>query len=467
MAKKKQAETRKPWGGRFAAPTDKLVEQFSASVHFDKRLAPYDVRGSIAHARMLGEVGLISKKEAKAIELGLRDILDEIEAGSFVFDPALEDVHMNIEARLIEKLGDVGAKLHTARSRNDQVALDLRMFVKDAIGTAAMALGRLQRALVELAEANLDVTVPGYTHLQHAQPVLFAHHLLAYVEMFERDSERLCDALKRVDVMPLGACAVAGTTLPIDREMVAKELGFAAVARNSMDAVSDRDFALEYLADLALIGVHLSRLGEELVLWASSEFGFITLSDAFSTGSSALPQKRNPDVAELVRGHGGQVVGNLVSLLVTMKGLPLSYNRDMQHDKVPVFEATDAVLASLDVMARMMPTLRVNREALARQLDDDSIVAVDVAEYLVGKGVPFRRAHEIVGRLVAVAERKGTALRGVTLAEFRKEADVFEADVQELLDVQRSLARKASAGSTAPAMVKKELQRWKRRLTET
>ncbi len=464
MAKKVKAKTRKPWGGRFSQATDPLVEAFSASVHFDQRLAPYDIRGSIAHARMLGEVGLITKKEAKAIERGLREIHGEIESGSFVFDPALEDVHMNIEARLIEKLGEVGAKLHTARSRNDQVALDLRMFVKDAIGEIAAALRRLQRSLVEVAEANLDVIMPGYTHLQRGQLVLFAHHMLAYVEMLERDAERLGDALKRVDVLPLGACAVAGTTLPIDRAMVAEALGFARVARNSMDAVSDRDFAVEYVADLALNGVHLSRLGEELVLWSSSEFGFITLGEAFCTGSSMLPQKQNPDVPELVRGRCGQLVGGLVSLLTTMKGLPLSYNRDMQHDKEPVFQATDIVLSSLEVMARMMPTLRVNRDAVARTLEDDSIQAVDVAEYLVRKGVPFRRAHEIVGRIVAASERKGIRLRELALEELREHADAFDADVYELLDVERSLERKASAGSTAPAMVKKEVRRWKRRL---
>jgi len=301
MAKKAKAKTRKPWGGRFSEATDSLVEAFSASVHFDQRLAVYDVRGSIAHARMLGETGIITKKEAAAVERGLRAILDEIEAGSFVFDPALEDVHMNIEARLIDTLGDVGAKLHTARSRNDQVALDLRMFVKDAIGEMAAALRRLQSSLVTVAEANIEVVMPGYTHLQHGQLVLLAHHLLAYVEMLERDAERLGETLKRVDVMPLGACAVAGTSLPIDREMVARELGFSAVARNSVDAVSDRDFVIEYLADVAVIGVHLSRLGEELVLWSSSEFGFIKLGDAFCTGSSMLPQKRNPDVPEADR----------------------------------------------------------------------------------------------------------------------------------------------------------------------
>jgi argininosuccinate lyase len=466
MAKKAKAKARKPWAGRFTERTDALVEEFTASVHFDKRLAPYDVRGSIAHARMLGAVGLISKKEADAIERGLREILDEIESGSFVFDPALEDVHMNIEARLIEKLGDVGAKLHTARSRNDQVALDLRLFVRDAIAEITAALRRLQRSLIEVAEANRDVIIPGYTHLQHAQLVLVAHHLLAYVEMFERDAERLADALTRVDVMPLGACAVAGTTLPIDREMVAKELRFARVARNSMDAVSDRDFAIEYLAAVALIGVHLSRLGEELVLWSTNEFGFITLGEGFCTGSSMLPQKRNPDVAELVRGASGQLVGDLVSLLTTMKALPLSYNRDMQHDKQPVFRSTDSVLSSLNVMARMLPTLRVNREAVARALEDDTILAVDLVEYLVRKGVAFRRAHEQVGALVAVAERQHKRLRELTLEELRKQADSFDADVFAYLDAARSLERKASSGSTAPAMVKAELGRWRRKLGE-
>ncbi len=466
MAKKAKAKTRKPWGGRFSEATDSLVEAFSASVHFDQRLAVYDVRGSIAHARMLGETGIITKKEAAAVERGLRAILDEIEAGSFVFDPALEDVHMNIEARLIDTLGDVGAKLHTARSRNDQVALDLRMFVKDAIGEMAAALRRLQSSLVTVAEANIEVVMPGYTHLQHGQLVLLAHHLLAYVEMLERDAERLGETLKRVDVMPLGACAVAGTSLPIDREMVARELGFSAVARNSVDAVSDRDFVIEYLADVAVIGVHLSRLGEELVLWSSSEFGFIKLGDAFCTGSSMLPQKRNPDVPELVRGHAGGLIGELVSVLTTMKGLPLSYNRDMQHDKLPVFRATDTALASLEVMARTVGSLQVNKDAVARALEDDTVLAVDVAEYLVRKGVAFRRAHGIVGRIVAAAEREGKKLRELSLDELRRESDAFGRDVYEVLDVTRSLASKASSGSTAPAMVRKELRRWKRRLKD-
>jgi len=466
MAKKTTKKPRKLWGGRFAEETDTLVEAFSASVDFDKRLAHYDIRGSIAHARMLGQVGLISKKEAKAIERGLREIRSEIESGTFVFDPALEDVHMNIEARLTDKLGDTGAKLHTARSRNDQVALDFRLFIKDAIGEIVAALRRLQAALVHVAGANLDVILPGYTHLQHGQLVLLAHHMLAYVEMCERDVARLHDTLTRVDVMPLGACAVAGTTLPIDRDMVARELGFSAVARNSIDAVSDRDFAIEYLSALALIGVHLSRLGEELVLWTTSEFGFVRLGEAFCTGSSMLPQKRNPDVPELVRGLSGQLIGKLVALLTTVKGLPLSYNRDLQHDKQPVFQATDIVLSSLEVMARMMPTLRVNRQAVARALEDDSILAVDIAEYLVLKGVPFRRAHQIVGGVVAVAEQQQKKLRELTLDELRAHADTFDADVFDLLDVEGSLERKASTGSTAPAMVKKEVQRWKRRLKE-
>jgi len=463
MAKRAQQKPRKLWGGRFTEATDALVEAFSASVDFDQRLARYDVQGSLAHAHMLGEVGLISRREAKAIRRGLLEILDEIESGAFEFDPGLEDVHMNIEARLIDRLGDVGAKLHTARSRNDQVALDLRLFLRDAVGEIGAALRRLQRALVELADANSDVIMPGYTHLQRGQLVLLAHHLLAYVEMFERDAERLLDALKRINVLPLGACAVAGTTLPIDRELVAEALGFPKIAANSIDAVSDRDFAVEYLADLALIALHLSRLGEELVLWSSSEFAFIRIGEAFCTGSSMLPQKRNPDVAELVRGQSGQVIGALVALLTTMKGLPLSYNRDMQHDKEPVFKATDLVLASLEVVARMLPTITVNRDVLARTLDDDSILAVDVAEYLVRKGVPFRRAHAVVGGIVGAAERAGKKLRELTLDEWRARHEAFDEEVFGLLDAKRSLERKASLGSTAPIMVKRELRRWKRR----
>ncbi|MBN1917599.1 MAG: argininosuccinate lyase [Verrucomicrobia bacterium] len=464
MAKKAKGRPRKLWGGRFTEATDALVEAFSASVDFDKRLARYDVQGSVAHAHMLGEVGLITRKEAAAIRRGLIEILEEIESGAFEFDPALEDVHMNIEARLIDRLGATGAKLHTARSRNDQVALDLRLFLRDAVGEIVAALRRLQHALVGLAEANADVIMPGYTHLQRGQLVLVAHHLLAYVEMFERDAERLLDALKRINVLPLGACAVAGTTLPIDRKLVAEALGFPMIAANSIDAVSDRDFVIEYLADLALIAVHLSRLGEELVLWSSSEFAFIRIGEAFCTGSSMLPQKRNPDVAELVRGHSGRVIGALVALLTTMKGLPLSYNRDMQHDKEPVFKATDVILASLEVVARMVPTIAVNREVLERALEDDSVLAVDVAEYLVRKGVPFRRAHEIVGAVVGAAERAGKKLREVTLDEWRRHERVFDKDVFGLLDAKRSLDRKTSRGSTAPNMVKREIGRWKRRL---
>lgn len=452
------------WGGRFTKKPQESAHRFTSSLAFDRRLAEHDIAGSIAHARMLGRCKIIAAEEARELEAGLERVRAGLASGEMTLDPASEDVHTEIERLLGEHIGALAGKLHTARSRNDQVALDLRLFVKDAIGEVTAGLRRLQQAIVAVAEAHLDVIMPGYTHLQHGQLVLLAHHCLAYVEMLDRDVERLDDALKRVDVMPLGACAVAGTTLPIDRAKVAEALGFSIVARNSVDAVSDRDFAVEYLADLALVGVHLSRLGEELVLWSTSEFGFITLGEAFCTGSSMLPQKRNPDVPELVRGHAGRLVGNLVSLLTTIKALPLSYNRDMQHDKQPVFQSTDIVLSSLEVLARMMPTLRVNRDALRRAVEDDAMLAVDLAEYLVTKGVPFRRAHEIVGRVVATAERKRKRLRDLTLDQLRAHSDAFDKNACELLNVERSLDRKASTGSTAPTMVRNEVRRWKRRL---
>ncbi|MBI2458854.1 MAG: argininosuccinate lyase, partial [candidate division NC10 bacterium] len=390
---------KKPWGGRFEAETHGQVEAFTASIHFDQRLAPHDIAGSIAHARMLQKCGILSKAEVDAIVAGLEEILKEIERGEFRTDPALEDIHMHIERRLVEKIGDVGGKLHTARSRNDQVALDLRLYLREAIGKIRDQIRSLQEALVAEAEVHLGTVMPGYTHLQRAQPILLAHHLLAYFEMFQRDRDRFADCLTRVNVLPLGAGALAGTTLPIDRAYVAKLLNFPKVAANSVDAVADRDFAVEFLAGCAVLAMHVSRLAEELVLWASAEFGFIELPDAFATGSSMMPQKKNPDVAELARGKAGRVYGSLLALLTMLKGLPLSYNRDLQEDKEPVFDAVDTIRQTLDVLPPMLKAIKFRPERMRAAAAEGFLNATDLAEYLVTKGVPFREAHDTVGRI--------------------------------------------------------------------
>lgn len=461
----KKKSSNKLWGGRFSEGAHPLLEEYTASVHFDCRLAPYDIRGSIAHAKMLHKIGLLSSREKNALVRGLKEIEREIEKGTFRFDPSLEDVHMNVEARLTEKVGEVGKKLHTARSRNDQVALDFRMYVKEEIGQVTAHLRALQQTLLGLAERNREVIFPGYTHLQQAQPVLLAHHILAYVCMFERDKERLRDAYRRTDVMPLGSGALAGTSIPIDREFVAKELGFSQISDNSMDAVSDRDFAIEYLSALTLIGVHVSRLAEELVLWSSSEFGFIEIGDAFCTGSSMLPQKKNPDIAELARGKTGPLLGNLVSLVTTMKGLPLSYNRDMQEDKSPVFESSDIVKATLDVFAAMMETVKVKEECVARAMKGGYLQAVDLAEYLVKKGLPFRESHNVVGKLVAYAIEKRKGLDALTGEELRQFSPLFAEDTLRLTDPAASVRSKTSYGGTSPASVAAQIRSWKNRLS--
>ncbi len=442
------------------------MERYTASIHFDKRLYPFDIRGSIAHAKMLHRIGLLSRREQDLLVRGLEKIRTEIESGQFPFDPALEDIHMNIEARLTEKVGEAGKKLHTARSRNDQVALDLRMYVKHEILEVTRGLRRLQRALVELAERNRAVVFPGYTHLQQAQPILLAHHLLAYVAMFERDKQRLGDAYRRTDVMPLGSGALAGTSIPIDRKFVAKELGFSRISENSMDAVSDRDFAIEYLGALTLIGVHLSRLAEELVLWSSTEFGFVEIGDRFCTGSSMLPQKKNPDVPELARGKSGKLLGNLVSLVTTMKGLPLSYNRDMQEDKQPVFESTDIIKATLDVFSKMMETVSVKADSIARAMKGGYLQAVDLAEYLVKKGIPFRESHGIVGKIVSYAVEKGKALDELSGEELRKFSPRLGDEAVRLLDVRASVRSKTSYGGTSARSVAAQMRSWKTRLSK-
>jgi argininosuccinate lyase len=442
--------------GRFSKPADKAVAQYTASLPFDFRLYRQDIAGSIAHAGMLAKQGIISEEEAAQITSGLEAIRQEIEKGKFEFKTELEDIHMAIESRLIEKAGEAGRKLHTARSRNDQVSLDTRLFTREAITDTLNGIKKLQRALLEQAEANIEVVMPGYTHLQVAQPVLLAHHLLAYFEMLQRDAERFNDCLKRVDVMPLGSGALAGVAYDIDREFLAKELGFSRISRNSLDAVSDRDFILEYEAAASICMMHLSRLAEEIVLWSSAEFDFIELDDAYATGSSIMPQKKNPDVAELARGKTGRVYGSLMALLTTMKGLPLAYNRDMQEDKQGLFDAVDTILTTLEVMAGMVSTLKVKSENTARAVERGYILATDLADYLVKKGESFRTAHEIVGKLVSYAAGKGKSFAELGLNEYKKFSSKFGEDVRKI-SIKSSLAARDVVGGTAPKRVRQAL----------
>ena len=438
--------------GRFKKEADKLVEDYTTSLPFDWRLYPYDIAGSIAHAHMLGKQGIIPEKDADAIVDGLTAIKQEIERGEFPFQPELEDIHMNIESRLIELIGEVGGKLHTARSRNDQVALDMRLFARDAIASTIEELADFQRALLALAEANKGVVIPGYTHLQVAQPVLLAHHLLAYFEMFRRDGERFNDCLKRTDVMPLGSGALAGVAHNIDRDFVAKELGFAVVSANSLDAVSDRDFILEYQAAASFCMMHLSRLAEEIIVWSSAEFAFIELDEAYATGSSIMPQKKNPDVAELARGKVGRVYGHLVALLTTMKALPLAYNRDLQEDKEGFFDSVETLLSTLEVFGGMVKTMKISEANARKSLEKGYILATDLADYLVKKGEAFRSAHEKVGKLVSYAIEKDKSLAKLTLAEYKKFSPLFADDVFSIT-VESSLAARDIPGGTAPKQV--------------
>lgn len=448
---------KKPWGGRFQEPTDREVVAFTASIHFDRRLYRQDIAGSIAHARMLASRKIITRKEEKAIVAGLNAIEADIEKGRFVFDPEDEDIHMAIEKSLIERIGETGGKLHTGRSRNDQVALDVRLYLRDEIGRVLALLSGLKRALAGLARREIKTVMPGYTHLQKAQPVLLSHHLLAYWEMLDRDEGRLRDCAKRVDVLPLGAAAIAGTGLPIDRRQVAALLNFPAVSANSMDAVSDRDFVSEFIFAACMIMMHLSRFCEDLILWSSGEFGFVEISDAFTTGSSIMPQKKNPDVAELIRGKTGRVYGNLVSLLTLLKGLPMTYNRDLQEDKEPLFDTVDTVKACVKNLTSMIGNLRFDRSRMREGAAAGYATATDLAEYLVMKGVPFRESHGIVGRLVAYSIDSGKALPELTLGEFRKFYRGFGSDVYECLKVENAVNAKSSYGGTAEKMVLKRL----------
>ncbi len=453
------------WKGRFEKETSKLVQAYGESVSFDWRLFAQDVRGSIAHARGLERIGVLTTAEREAIQNGLEQIRQEIARGDFEFKSALEDVHMNIEAELTRRIGPAGAKLHTARSRNDQVATDVRLYTRDAVDQLTTKVRDLQRALIEAAERSEGAVVPGYTHLQRGQPVLFAHHLLAYVEMLDRDAARLADARKRIDVMPLGSGALAGSTIILDREKVAEDLGFSGVTQNSMDAVSDRDFVAEVLFTIALCGVHLSRLSEDIILWCSSEFGFVSLSDAHTTGSSLMPQKKNPDVAELTRGKTGRLVGNLVSLLTILKGLPMTYNRDMQEDKEPLFDSIDTLNAALEVFAEMIAGMEVRADRTAAATADPMLLATDLADYLVNHGVPFRQAHEVIGKLVAFSLTEKRGFAEMTLAEYQQHSTAFEADVLDCLNVQTALAARRATGAPSPQNVAAQINRWRGQLS--
>ncbi len=459
-----EMSTKKPWGGRFSAPTDSLVEGFTASVATDRRLYRQDIAGSIAHARMLAHVGVLSGAERDAIVAGLQAIASEIDAGDFPWDPALEDVHMNIEARLVERIGEVGKKLHTARSRNDQVATDMRLYLRDGIDRLQTHLLALQSTLLDVAEREAAAIMPGFTHLQTAQPVTFGHHMLAWNEMLERDRARLIDCRARVNVMPLGSAALAGTSFPIDREFTAGELGFDHVSENSLDAVSDRDFIIEFLSAGALLMTHLSRMAEELTLWSSAQFQFVELDDAFCTGSSIMPQKKNPDVAELVRGKSARTTGNLMALLTLMKGQPLAYNRDNQEDKEPLFDTLDTLLQSSEVFAGMIKTMRVHHEPLRAAAARGFSTATDLADYLVRKGVAFRDAHEIVGRAVKHGIDTGKDLADMGLDELRAFSETIDDDVFAVLTLEGSVNARDHIGGTAPEQVRAAIERARTRL---
>ena len=454
----------KQWGGRFEGGTDDLVVAFTESVSFDTRLAPWDIRASIAHARMLGQQGIIAKRDATAIIKGLREIGEEIARGAFKYDIALEDVHTNIEVALVARVGDAGKRLHTGRSRNDQISTDVRLWLRDQIDVIGASLVELQRGFLALAQSNIDVVMPGCTHLQHAQPVLFAHHMLAYCEMFERDRERFQEIRKRVNVMTLGSAALAGTTYPIDRYVVAKELGFDAITENSMDAVGDRDFAIEFANACSIVMMHLSRLSEELILWMTSEFAFIEIGDAFTTGSSIMPQKKNPDVAELVRGKVGRVYGGLMGLLTLMKALPMTYNRDLQEDKPLLFDVCDTTQLSIAVVARMVLSVQVKPARMLDAAKDGFLEATDLADYLAAHGMPFREAHHVTGRIVLYCSKNGKRIPELTLDELKSFSMLFKADVLEQLTPTAIVGRRDVPGGTAPKRVKAAIQKMAKRL---
>lgn len=451
-------QTKRMWGGRFAETTDALVEQFNASVTFDKRLALQDLQGSIAHATMLGETGILSVDETAQIIAGLETLQKDVEAGNFIWHVELEDVHMNLERALTERIGPVGGKLHTARSRNDQVATDFRLWLRDETHAMIGLLHDLRAAFVEAADTHYGVIMPGYTHLQVAQPILLSHHFLAYFEMFTRDAGRLEDSLKRLNVSPLGAGALAGTGFPIDRARTAELLGFDAPARNSLDAVSDRDFAVEFLSASSLIMMHLSRFSEELILWSSQEFGFVTLPDSHTTGSSIMPQKKNADVSELTRGKTGRVYGHLLGLLTTLKGLPLTYNKDLQEDKEGAFDAADTLRICLRLTADLLPKLTVHRERLHHAAGRAYSNATDLADYLAKKGLPFREAHEVAGKLVALCISEGKDLQDLSMGQMKEASSLIEQDVFEVLRLKNVVNARNSYGGTGSAQVKVQIE---------
>jgi argininosuccinate lyase len=461
-----QTTSAKPWAGRFNEPTDAFVEAFTASVDFDRRLYRYDIQGSIAHATMLAHQGILTVEERDAIVAGLTRIRERIEDGSFDWSIPLEDVHMNLEAALTADIGDAGKKLHTGRSRNDQVATDVRLYLRAEIDLIRAEIARLQGALLDLAEREAQTVLPGFTHLQVAQPITFGHHMMAWLEMLERDRERLADCRKRVDVLPLGAAALAGTTYPIDRHYTAQLLGFARPSENSLDAVSDRDFVIEFAAAASILMMHLSRFSEELILWSSAQFGFVELSDAFCTGSSIMPQKKNPDVPELVRGKTGRIFGHLMGLLTLMKGQPLAYNKDNQEDKEPLFDTVDNLKGSLKVFADMMGALRCCPDRMRAAALQGFATATDLADYLVRKGIPFRDAHEIVGKAVALGVQEGKDLSELSLDQLQQFSKDIAGDVFEVLTLEGSVAARDHIGGTAPAQVRAAIARARARLGE-
>ncbi|HSV63925.1 MAG TPA: argininosuccinate lyase [Chthoniobacterales bacterium] len=448
--------------GRFDEPANEAAQMYSESVSIDWRLYPHDIQGSLAHAKALAAAGILTKEEHEKIEAALTVIEAEIKAGDFRWERSLEDVHMNIEAALTKRIGAaVAGKIHTARSRNDQVALDLRLFVKTEAAGICTRLRELQRALLNLAERFQNTVLPGYTHLQRAQPIVLGHYFLAHIEAFERDHGRIVDCARRADVLPLGSGAIAGSTIVLDRELIAQELGFAKLSQNSLDAVGDRDFVAEFLFGLALIGMHLSRFSEELILWSTAEFGFISFSDAFSTGSSLMPQKKNPDMAELTRGKTGRLYGNLMAILTTLKGLPLSYQRDLQEDKKPLFDSVTTVKDALHTFAAMLPEITIHTGPMENAANDPNLLATDLAEYLVKKGTPFREAHEAVGKMVARAVAAKRALNNISLLEMQEISPLFQNDVLKIFDVRASLAKRTAIGAPSPENVAAQIARWK------
>ncbi|MFA4889021.1 MAG: argininosuccinate lyase [Candidatus Omnitrophota bacterium] len=455
---------KKLWGSRFSKKTHALTDRFTSSIAFDQRLAKYDILGSIAHARMLGAQKIIPPKDAGRIIKGLSAILKDLGNGKFKFDLEAEDIHSNIQEALSKKIGSAADKLHTARSRNDQIALDVKMYILEEIKNLTELITFLQRAILKFARDNQDIIIPGYTHLQMAQCVLLAHHLLAYVEALERDKQRLTDSAQRTDVMPLGACALSGTGLKINREKVKHDLGFASLTANSIDSVSDRDFILEALADLAILAVHLSRIAEDLILWSTKEFNFIDIDFSFCTGSSIMPHKKNPDVLELIRGSVGKIQGDLSNVLILMKGLPLSYNRDLQLDKPPLFDAVDTVKDMLEIFIALFGNIVIEKEAIAARLSDESLFSVDIVEYLIKKGVSYRKAHDIVGKMVRGCLDKGKKISSLTDRELKAYCEKFNPDVKKILNAWVSVSLKGSFGGTSPKLVKKQLLTWAKRI---